>query len=353
MSVAFDPIDLKRKRRAATVLLCLGLALHASPSRAASSLLSACFPPEAIRARAEERAPVKGIRTFDAPSAKRDLSAWRPIAPPMRGAIRRVNLPPGKKLIAITFDLCEQTGEVAGYDGAIFDYLRDHRIKATFFTGGKWMRSHAQRFNEIVADPLFELASHSEAHRNLRLLSGEALNREIMGPQYAYEAAREAFSKEACVAEAKGGLDRLPPRLNLFRFPFGACHGASLDAVNDAGFLAIQWDVSTGDPAPNQSASAIAEAMIKRTKPGSIIIAHANGRGHNTSDALPLALPNLKDMGYEFVTVSELLAAGEPEIVPTCYDGRPGDTDKYDTFFTKKAPEPSPATTNESAPSVP
>jgi peptidoglycan-N-acetylglucosamine deacetylase len=43
-------------------------------------------------------------------------------------------------------------------------------------------------------------------------------------------------------------------------------------------------------------------------------------------------------MGYEFVTVSELLAAGEPVIVDSCYDSRPGDTDKYDFLFGPKRP---------------
>ena len=82
-----------------------------------------------------------------------------------------------RKLIALTFDLCEQPGEIAGYDGAIFDYLRANGIKATFFAGGKWMRSHAERAQQLMSDPLFEMGNHSEAHRNLKLLSGSAARR--------------------------------------------------------------------------------------------------------------------------------------------------------------------------------
>jgi hypothetical protein len=111
----------------------------------------------------------------------------------------------------------------------------------------------------------------------------------------------------------------------------------SLRAVNDAGLLAIQWDLSTGDPSPGQSAIAIAGAMVRQTKPGSIIIAHANGRGYHTAEALPLAIPKLRAAGYEFVTVSELIAAGRPVIEPRCYDARPGDTDHYDFWFRKPA----------------
>jgi hypothetical protein len=43
-----------------------------------------------------------------------------------------------------------------------------------------------------------------------------------------------------------------------------------------------------------------------------------------------MAIPALRAKGFEFVTVSELLAAGNPVVSDTCYDVHPGDTDKYD-----------------------
>ena len=43
---------------------------------------------------------------------------------------------------------------------------------------------------------------------------------------------------------------------------------------------------------------------------------HANGRGHNTSAALSIALPKLKEEGYSFVTVSELIDAGDLRLEP-------------------------------------
>ena len=63
-----------------------------------------------------------------------------PIAPELRGSIRGVTLPPGEKLIALTFDLCEENGYVSGYDGRVVDLLRAQGIKATFFAGGKGWR---------------------------------------------------------------------------------------------------------------------------------------------------------------------------------------------------------------------
>jgi peptidoglycan/xylan/chitin deacetylase (PgdA/CDA1 family) len=295
------------------------------------ALQSACFADDVLHAIDGERQPVKGDHDFDKfASAKDELAPHTAIDPGMRGAIRRVDLPKGEKLIALTFDLCEQRGEVAGYDGDIFDYLRRENVKATLFAGGKWMRSHQARTEQLMTDPLFELANHSETHRNLRLLDSAEVQNEINAPQRAFEHARQRLSSTQCAANAPEGLAAIPPRLTMFRFPFGACNAASLAAVNDAGLLAIQWDLSTGDPDPHQSAAAIANAMIHYVHPGSIIIGHGNGRGWNTAAALPIAIPKLKAMGYQFVTVSELLARGTPVITDTCYDSHPGDTDRYD-----------------------
>jgi peptidoglycan-N-acetylglucosamine deacetylase len=264
--------------------------------------------------------------------------AGPPPANAISGAVRRVELPRGKKLIALTFDFCEQPGEIAGYDGAIIDYLRQNNIKATLFAGGKWMATHPARTQQLMSDPLFEIASHGLAHRNTRLLIGTELTREILGPSYVYEATRTSLARAQCAAPLAKTIASIPPRIGLFRFPFGSCNAEGLAAVTSSGLTAIQWDVSTGDPSPGQSAQAIAHAMIAQTKPGSIIIAHGNGRGHNTAAALPLAIPKLLALGYKFVTVSELMAAGTPVVADTCYDSHPGDTDKYDTLFLKPKP---------------
>jgi peptidoglycan-N-acetylglucosamine deacetylase len=323
------------------------LGIVACPSANAAS---ACFAPTDLAAKIGEQRPVKGDRRFDASEPAAPLAAFVPVTPELRGAIRRVDLPKGLKLIALTLDLCEQPGEVAGYDGAIFDYLRANTIKATLFTGGKWMRSHPTRFSQLLTDPLFEIANHASAHRNLRLLSGAALSNEIVGPQRAYESIRTALAApNQCLAPVAA---KLPARMGLFRFPYGACNAASLDAVNDAGLLAIQWDVSTGDPWPGQSAQAIATQMIRTTKPGSIIIAHANGRGHNTAAGLPLAIPKLLAAGFKFVTVSELLTAGRPVIAPSCYNAKPGDTDRYDNpLGLSSKPRSPPVATPQATPS--
>src|SRR5262249_41122467 len=153
---------------------------------------------------------------------------------------------------ALTFDFCEQPGEIAGYDGAIIDFLRMNRIKATFFAGGKWMATHRMRAKQLIADPLFEVASHGLNHYNTRLLRGANLKREIEGPSEVYELLRADLSTAQCVVTNRAPYAAIPERLRLFRFPFGACNPEGLEAAGNAGLLAIQWDIATGDPSPAQ-----------------------------------------------------------------------------------------------------
>jgi hypothetical protein len=88
----------------------------------------------------------------------------------------------------------------------------------------------------------------------------------------------------------------------------------------------VQWDVISGDPDPRVSAKTIANTILRNAHPGAIVVAHANGRGRNTAAALALALPKLKEQGYGFVTVSELIAAGKSVIASNCYLKAPGDS---------------------------
>ena len=322
-----------------TVIAALMLAVRVLPAAAADgrgAVQAACFPAQSLAARPDEKLPVKLGR---AQAVK--VPRWQPSADAplniLRGSIRRVDLPKGKKLIALTFDLCEQWSEVAGYDGAIVDYLRANKIKATFFGGGKWMATHGERTQQLMSDDLFEIGTHGWAHRNVRGLTGADLTRELMTPSAAFQDQRQALATNQCAVAQQAAMQSIPHQPSLYRFPFGACNPSALDAVAANGLLAIQWDVSTGDPAPNQSARAIADTMIRHTRPGSIILAHANGRGFHTADALPLAIPALRAKGYQFVTVSELLAAGQPVLTETCYDEKPGDSDKYDALFAPRA----------------
>jgi peptidoglycan-N-acetylglucosamine deacetylase len=312
---------------AGALLLIATVAAPAEPLAAAGP---ACWSPDALAAKVGEDRIQKGILQAFATAPKRNLAAFSPLQ--RHGVVRRVELPPGKKLIALTFDLCEQPYEIAGYQGGIVDYLRRSRIKATFFAGGKWMLTHRERAQQLSVDPLFEVGNHTFEHYDLRLLAGQALIDEIKGAQLAYEQVRDELEARQCTwpDRSTAATQHGSKRLALFRFPFGACDEKSLEAVANLGLTAVQWDVSSGDPAFGLSSERMVRDVLAAVHPGSIVLFHANGRGWHTQSALPAIVEGLKAQGYQFVTVSELLAAGEPVVTNVCYDGKPGDTDRYD-----------------------
>ena len=247
-----------------------------------------------------------------------------PVPQELRGSIRAVELPPGVKLIALTFDLCETSSDIAGYDGRIVDLLRAQDVKATFFAGGKWMETHRERAEQLIADPNFEIGGHGLRHLDLSHVSDQTLQDEIRLTETAYTETRRGLLTKQCAATAQP-QSPIPEQMSVMRFPYGRCNAKSLAAVADAGLLAIQCDLITGDPDPHRSARAIADTILTKVHPGAIIVAHANGRGWHTADALALAIPKLKEEGYSFVTVSELLKAGKPVVTASCYLNKPGD----------------------------
>jgi len=283
-----------------------------------------CWTQSALGGTEAELKHVFNHRSLDlAPLRQVTLAPATPVAPAFRGSIRSVELPADKKLIALTFDLCEENGYVSGYDGRIVDFLRAQGVKATFFAGGKWMETHPERAQQLIADPLFEVGSHGLRHLDLSHTNDATLGEEITLTEAAYARARAALASRQCLVGAS--QPQPPERMTLFRFPYGRCNDKALVAAADAGLRSIQWDLVTGDPDPLVPAKTIANRILTKAHPGAIVVAHANGNGHNTAAALAIALPKLKEEGYGFVTVSELIAAGKPVIATRCYQENPGD----------------------------
>lgn len=312
-----------------TIAICLVAVPFHAWADGRDGLHALCWNKSQLASKASEIKPKSYVKAARIRAPKASLVAFNAIPQGLQGVIRRVKITDGRKLVALTFDLCEQSHEVAGYDGRIVDILRQNNVKATFFSSGKWFLSHQERAAQLLTDPLFEIANHGWSHRNMKGLNRVRLKREITNAQKAYEVTRKALEERMCLQPAKEKLHDVPRRMGLFRYPFGTCSPAAVKAVNEAGLLAVQWDISTGDPWRGQSRDRIVRTVMSRVKPGSIVLAHANGRGWNTWRALPILIQRLKHQGYEFVTVSELLAAGTPEIVTRCYDQRYGDTERW------------------------
>jgi len=306
---------------------------------AAASPGKLCWPNQTLTVKPGESKIRKGLRQAYVPIPRQQPKRLRPLPTNRLGVIRRIDLPPGDKRIALTFDLCEQPHEISGYQGGIVDYLRAEKVPATFFAGGKWLLTHPRRASQLIADPRFEVANHSWEHRNHRLLSTSQLSRAIDGAQTAYELSWARLKASSCIrpglTSARGeppAYTAVPNVQRLYRFPFGACNPAAIKAVNQRGLMIVQWDVSSADPWRGLTAERMVKDVVRKVRPGSIVLFHANGRGWKTGQALPLIIKKLRDKGYLFDTVGSLLATqgAKPVIAQTCYDARPGDSERYD-----------------------
>jgi peptidoglycan/xylan/chitin deacetylase (PgdA/CDA1 family) len=305
-----------------------------------SAVLESCWTKEQLAgAPGDKKISALRAGAEPAPPALACGQEPRPLPAELRNSIRSVKPRDQEKVIALTFDLCEREGEKAGYDFAIVNYLRQHRIPATFYPSGHWMRLHPERTLQLMSDPLFEVGNHSWSHPDLRLLAGATLEDQVLWAQAQYQELRSELIRRPCAAKAgPEELAKIPESPATFRFPYGACNTEGLRFLAEQGLPAIQWSIVTADAAKTRTAEDIAKLVLRRARPGAIIVGHANGLGRATAEALPLFIPALLKRGYRLVTVSELLTFGPAVTAPDCYEQKPGDNLNYDRLFDKGRP---------------
>jgi peptidoglycan/xylan/chitin deacetylase (PgdA/CDA1 family) len=196
------------------------------------------------------------------------------------------------KLIALTFDACS-THAPSGYDPRIARILTDQRVPATLFLGGKWIQEHPAEARELAANPLFELGNHTYLHPRPTRVSTERLREEI---EWTQRALYEITGRPA----------------TLFRAPYGEIDYRVVKTAADAGLVTVQFDLASGDPDKRIGRKKLADYVVGTARNGSIVVMHINRNGKHTAAALPEIIRRLRTRGYEFVTVSELMARAQP-----------------------------------------
>ena len=101
---------------------------------------------------------------------------------------------------------------------------------------------------------------------------------------------------------AQSSLSKLPPEspTTLYAPPSGECEAHVLEAADNLGYDTILWSVDTIDW-QKPDAATIIERVESKIHGGAIILAHPTA---STVEALPTIIDDLKEEGYNFVTVS-------------------------------------------------
>ena len=200
------------------------------------------------------------------------------------------NVDTAEPKIALTFDSAWGAEDI----DSILATLQEEDVKATFFVLGQWAEKYPEVIKKMVQEG-HDVANHSYSHPHIAALSYDEAKSEIL--------------------KANETIEKISGKKNdLFRAPYGEYTDNVIMAANDLGLFTIQWDVDSLDW-KNIGREAIVKRIVDRTKNGSIILMH-NGT-EDTAIALPDVIKKLKEKGFSFVKVSELIYSEDYKIEST------------------------------------
>lgn len=208
------------------------------------------------------------------------------LASPKRDSEVVWNVETDQKLVALTFD----DGPNPRFTPQILDVLKQYDAKATFFVLGK----RVQMFPTIAIREVnegHEIANHTFDHHFLRNVDPEKLKSEIMQTQDIIFDVTEQI-----------------PR--VFRPPGGIYNQTLLDMAKQDKFTVVMWSwyQDTKDW-KKPGVDNIVRTVLTNVHNGDIILFHdLEGDCSQTVEALKIVLPELKKQGYQFLTVSDLIA---------------------------------------------
>lgn len=184
--------------------------------------------------------------------------------------------------IALTFDAAWGNEDTQ----KILEVLKKHDVHVTFFMTGGWVENYPDDVKAILAAG-HDLGNHSENHKNMSQLSDAEKKEELMK---VHDKVRTLTGYE----------------MFLFRPPYGDYDNAVVNVAKDCGYYTIQWDVDSLDW-KDYGVDSIIKTVTehKHLGNGSIILCH-NGAKY-TAQALDTLITKLKEKGYTFVPVSELI----------------------------------------------
>ncbi|WP_308422093.1 polysaccharide deacetylase family sporulation protein PdaB [Pontibacillus salipaludis] len=190
------------------------------------------------------------------------------------------------KDVAITFNISWGQEEVF----PILESLKKNNVKATFFVSGEWAEKHPDILKEIT-----------ESKHDLGM----------MGYRYKSYAKQDIAQVKKDLLYAREVFKKLGyEEMDLLRPPHGHFNKEVLTLAEDLGFKVVQWSINPEDY-KNPGTQTIVDEIMKETSGGDIIVLHASDSVKQTNEALKTVLPGLKQKGYEFVSISEMISKTE------------------------------------------
>lgn len=182
--------------------------------------------------------------------------------------------------IAVTFDCAWGNSNT----DLLLSLLKDANATATFFVTGEFCDKYPEDVRKMYQAG-HEIGNHSDLHPHIE---GININDLI-------EDTRECSRKIKMITGEE-------PK--IYRAPYGEYDDNTVSTIEGMGMKMIQWSVDSIDwQEPN--ADTIIERVVSKTESGSILLFHNDLE--NTAQALPDVLTKLKQKGFTFVKVSDLV----------------------------------------------
>ncbi|MCM3033037.1 polysaccharide deacetylase family protein [Niallia sp. MER 6] len=188
-----------------------------------------------------------------------------------------------KRFIALTFD-----DGPSPYTLEILQILKTLQVKATFFILGESLDKYPGILQAIVKDG-HTVANHTMNHPDITKISRNVLLEEI----------------EILNLELKKTANQ---DVKFFRPPYGAINEEIYRTIHELGLIPVLWDIDTNDWDLSQEDQIEERVMegIRAGKENKIVLMHdGGGPRERTVQALPRIIENLREKGYEFLTMQE------------------------------------------------
>lgn len=193
---------------------------------------------------------------------------------------------PGCKRIALIFNVGQGFEPSTG----ILDILEHEEVPATVFVMGWWAEKYPDILKQMVEQEL-EIGSHGEEGILLTDRSDAAVRQDVL-----------------TAAEKISGVigDDLGPAFT----PYAAAMDDRVRTiVASTGYLPVSWKITADDWDYDSTADAIWTNVVPNAYDGGIVELHFDGPATeaSTQRALPWIIDALRQRGYEFVTISDMM----------------------------------------------
>jgi peptidoglycan/xylan/chitin deacetylase (PgdA/CDA1 family) len=188
-----------------------------------------------------------------------------------------------EKVIALTID----DGPWPKTTAEMLDILKQNHVKATFFWVGSALQENPEIAKRVVAEG-HAIGNHTW-HHWYRKMDEATAKSEI-------EKTNELIYKTTGV------------KTSFFRPPGGYLNNGLAAYAKSQKNSVVMWSVTSADTDPRAKYQVFVKNVIRDAKPGAIVLMHdGGGNRYRTVKALPEIISGLKQQGYRFVTVPELL----------------------------------------------